>query len=187
LASALFTEVKYKIPNELRTKPLAEVYENRHKFDDWLRGFLDSSVVVTAPTLVNIITPTPGDLIGINANLATLTQQIASIDARTRNVKIAKANSIAIAELSPLTPLLKETPGNGVALPGPGIVPFAPVPLLVGAAPAVPPFPANLNALNAFTHQQISDLSVLYNDTFGIVAGDNIATRRTKLQFWVSN
>lgn len=60
-----------------------------------------------------------------------------------------------------------------------------PVPLAVGVSPAVPPFPVNLLALNNLTHQAISDLAIIYNVDFDIVAGDGIAQRRMKFHDWI--
>lgn len=84
-----------------------------------------------------------------------------------------------------MTPPFKENPGNGPQLPGAGIAAIAPPPLAVGAQPAIPPFPVNLAALNNLTHQNISDLAVIYNDDFGIVAADLIAARQVKFLHWL--
>lgn len=83
--------------------------------------------------------------------------------------------------------MLKVNPGLGAPLPG------APLPLVV---PAVAPivgtpiaptiFPAYVAQFDQITHANINLLSMLYNDTFGIVAGDNATASRHKLYQWIT-
>jgi hypothetical protein len=58
-------------------------------------------------------------------------------------------------------------------------------PLAVGAAVPSPPFPATVADLQGLSHAQISALSVVYNDTFGIVAADGLVQRRGKVSNWL--
>jgi hypothetical protein len=92
---------------------------------------------------------------------------------------------IVLDALAPLSPLFKENAGAGAGLPGfpPGPFP-AGHPFAVNIQIPVPPFPAILGALYNLTHVQLSTLSAIYNNGFGIVAGDNIAIRRSKFENW---
>lgn len=81
---------------------------------------------------------------------------------------------------------LKLVPGAGAALP-PAETAF---PTFADAIPAVgnplpAPFPANVDALNALTDAHINSLSIMANDTFGIVAVDNVTRRRQKFKVWL--
>jgi hypothetical protein len=58
--------------------------------------------------------------------------------------------------------------------------------------PQLPAFPLgsvpqNFNSNpSSYTHQEILNMIIFYNDRFGIVAGDDIATRRNKFREWLS-
>lgn len=47
-------------------------------------------------------------------------------------------------------------------------------------------FPATTADVNGLAHTDILALCDWYNDTFGILAADNIATRRAKLLNWIN-
>jgi len=117
---------------------------------------------------------------------------VALLTASLTNLKIARRNEHAISsttainnQLALLQPLVKEVAGFGPGLPGavapaPGVAALA-----IGAPIPSPPFPANVAALRHLTNNQLAHLSVLYNDTFGIVAGDLVQVRLEKFERWV--
>lgn len=88
----------------------------------------------------------------------------------------------------PLYPILKEQAGFGDPLPD---IPAIPPGVLPAVAPAIgtpigAPFPADVYALRNLTHVDINVLSILYNDTFGIIGVDNAQTRRDKFSRWIT-
>ena len=111
---------------------------------------------------------------------------IAGNTAAIANVRVCGRNLAATRGVgaSALVALRKETPGLGPQLPGPGHIGVLPAVVpVVGAVPGAI-FPARLDLLMSLGHQQIRTLSIWYNDDFGIIAGDNISQRRTKLLKW---
>lgn len=78
------------------------------------------------------------------------------------------------------------TPGAGAALPGAAAAAL-PVghPFAVGAPIPSPPFPNTVAAFDLLTLPQISLLAILYNDDFGILAGDLLPQRLEKLKRFI--
>ena len=104
-----------------------------------------------------------------------LTNQILSLMAETSNVRIRRSNRRR--NDGQIAALLKVNAGNGPPLPG---QPNAQViPGAVGNP--YPNFPAPMNALVQMSHAEINLLAQWANETFGIIDGDNIGVRRTKL------
>jgi hypothetical protein len=60
----------------------------------------------------------------------------------------------------------------------------AAAPLPVGAAPPGV-FPDDF-AVDAMSHGELQVLSIVYNETFDILAGDSLAQRRDKFRDWLS-
>ena len=123
---------------------------------------------------------------GIAAAIAGIAAAIAGNTAAIANVRVCGRNLAATRGVgaSALVALRKETPGLGPQLPGPGHLGVQPAAVpVVGAVPGAI-FPARLDLLMSLGHQQIRTLSIWYNDDFGIIAGDNISQRRTKLLKW---
>lgn len=88
----------------------------------------------------------------------------------------------------PLTALRKQIVGAGPPLPGanpppPGTIPVG-HPFPIGTTIPSPPFPADTAAAHALTVAEISLLSILYNESFGIVHGDSAHMKRQKFIHW---
>lgn len=80
--------------------------------------------------------------------------------------------------------ILKSVPGHGQGLPGDIIPQVNGQPIPVGNP--VPGFPATQAELNALTSLQLSELAMLYNDDFGVLAGDNLGTKLHKFRMFVT-
>ncbi|KAL4129212.1 hypothetical protein PRIC2_005222 [Phytophthora ramorum] len=81
----------------------------------------------------------------------------------------------------------KATGGLGNALPR-APAPAAAIPVLqVGEVVPHRFFPRSYAALQRWSHRQISNLSILLNDDFGIDRTDNLSERRMKLEYFLAN
>lgn len=168
----------------------------------------DLTAASTAPvsTSNNQCTPVFGASLAHPPNLAAIHSACAATFRIDRNNRhIAQRNRLAIRNVNEgvvaatnaiLTPLHKFEDGNGTPLPpygeggaiGYGAI-GVPAAVAVGAAPALigagGDFPVNLHQLQNLTHVAINRLAFIYNETFGIIAADDIAARRSKLEMWV--
>lgn len=121
----------------------------------------------------------------VAAAVAPIVSRLENSEARVKNCSRVDAanNGVHNAFASPLSPLCKIIAGLGPPLPGGagGAGLIAPtVGAVVGA-----PFPGTVAALNAITAAQINVLARLFNDQFGIVAGDGLLERRQKFRDFV--
>lgn len=103
---------------------------------------------------------------------------LAPLNATMHNFGVRELNRTALENAGALAPLAKEVAGAGVggifgALPG------AYIAAAVGAA-APPHFPANIAGIQNLTAQHICRIARYYNNSFGIVAADNLIARRAK-------
>jgi len=120
---------------------------------------------------------------------AAVTAASAGTSAALRNFRLQKRNGVALDThnvQSQLNPLVKEVEGDGQGLPGhlhPATA--VPHPIPVGQPMPSPPFPGNIEDLDSLTHANLSVLSMLYNDDFGIGASDELVVRRAKFRAWI--
>jgi hypothetical protein len=63
---------------------------------------------------------------------------------------------------------------------------LAAAPLAVGAAPPAEVFPANDAMIELMSHSDLQILSIIYNETFDILADDTLSQRRDKFRTWLS-
>jgi len=161
-------------------------------------------------TLAPVLVATPGDVAAavgpavaaavgpaVAAAVGPVVVAIARLTAMISNLRPSNRNNAAIdavrsgavaAGAQPLNPLLKVTPGAGLILPGgpgAGAVPIG-HPFAVGVPIPSPPFPATVAALDGLSLAHLDTLAVVYNEDFGIVGGDNAATKRRKFGLWIS-
>ena len=61
----------------------------------------------------------------------------------------------------------------------------AAVPLAVGAVPPAGVFPASDTAIDTMSHADLQVLSIIYNETFDVLAGDTLGQRRGKFRSWL--
>jgi hypothetical protein len=61
----------------------------------------------------------------------------------------------------------------------------AAAPVAVGAIPLGVGFPATDMAIDSMNHADLQVLSIVYNETFNIVAGDDLGQRRDKFRAWL--
>jgi hypothetical protein len=61
----------------------------------------------------------------------------------------------------------------------------AAAPVAVGAAPPVGVFPVDDWAIDMMSHADLQVLSVIYNETFDIIAGDTLSQWRNKFRNWL--
>ncbi|TDL22525.1 hypothetical protein BD410DRAFT_839606 [Rickenella mellea] len=117
--------------------------------------------------------------------MAAMNANIATTNAATGNFRIISRNSRILVP-NPLAPLQKSTPGDGRNLAQPLLTAGVHLPPAAAAA-NVGAFPPAFNGdPTSYTHQEIINLIVFYNDAFGIVVGDVLTTRRNKLREWMS-
>ena len=117
------------------------------------------------------------------------TEMLDTVKAQIRNQLIRAHNRQALTDYitqgrtTRLRPLLKEDSGLGGPLPGTNanVQPIAP---RVGQ-PVGAPFPTTVRRLYKLNGDQLSTLSMLFNDDFGITARDNLQKRRTKFQQFI--
>lgn len=123
-------------------------------------------------------------------------EAVQAVIARLDNGRIMRRNAAAMATMdvsAALKPLLKERAGAGPPLPGAAAaeaddeppLPGACEPYAVGVAIPSPPFPATVGELRGLTPARLSALSVLYNDSFDIEAGDGATERAFKFGLWL--
>jgi hypothetical protein len=126
------------------------------------------------------------------AAINPLTAQLAALNARFDNERVHRHNrhafhaavEMAGDNATGLSQVIKTVAGVGPGLPGLLPIPAAgPVPP-VGALPG-PPFPADIGAMRALTAVQLNQLSVFFNDSFGIVAGDALDVQRQKFKAYI--
>ena len=127
----------------------------------------------------------------LRSELAVVYQTQESLRALIRNQPRRRANREALANrLGALTPLAKETPGYGP-------LPFGckesdlnclpcPVPH-VGTVIGDGLFPRSITELMRLSPTQLTLLSVVFNDSFGIQPHDSLASRRTKFLTWITD
>lgn len=122
----------------------------------------------------------------INNNVVALTARMDNVRFQTRNNSIFNGSVSFGSAASILTPLLKMTPGAGAALHGVAAAAL-PVghPFAIGAPIPSPPFPNSVATFATLTLPQISLLAILYNDDFGIVAGDLLPTWLDKFKQFI--
>ena len=118
------------------------------------------------------------------------TEILDTVKAQIRNQLIRAQNRQALMDSNTkgpgkarFRPLLKENSGLGGPLPGTNanVQPIAP---RVGQ-PVGAPFPTTVRRLCKLNGDQLSTLSMLFNDDFGITARDNLQKRRTKFQQFI--
>mmetsp|Transcript_14870 Transcript_14870/g.21449 ORF Transcript_14870/g.21449 Transcript_14870/m.21449 type:complete len:242 (-) Transcript_14870:440-1165(-) len=99
------------------------------------------------------------------------------LNERSRRLNMASPHTIIA--------LRKENQGWGDQLPGGfGNVPAYPAHALGQQCPF---YPANYVELTGLSNVDLGNLSIYFNDDFGIVAGDNLAARRAKFRRFTSN
>jgi hypothetical protein len=128
-------------------------------------------------------------LVLVDAQVGTLPEQIAVINAKLANQRLFRINRQILDDdvkipnpLRALHPLVKETAGFGTGLPGQAAVVVAAVSVgdTVGA-----PFPATVGELRGLTNADLNQLSILFNDSFGVLAGDKLPAKKAKFQRFV--
>ena len=104
---------------------------------------------------------------------------------------------VAVSCVVRLTCWCQGQAGNGAGLPGMPPLPaggpavlavaaaVAAAPVAVGAVPLAGVFPADDTAIDTMSHADLQILSVIYNETFHIIAIDNLGQRRRKFRSWL--
>jgi hypothetical protein len=174
-----------KLEDKWKNLSLLELVKSKDRseaLDEFVRACVDTTVI-TCPTLV----ATAADI--VPAVTAAMAPFQASVTAQFHNLRMATRNrasyTVSASVAQPLYPLHKFTAGVGPGLPN---LPPAPpmgfvVAVAVGAAP--PGFPATTTDLQELNHGQLQGLSIMYNDDFGVLPGDDEATTRNKFQSWI--
>ncbi|KAL6071632.1 Protein kinase domain-containing protein [Balamuthia mandrillaris] len=185
---------------------LALVNSNKTRYSS-IAEFLECCVYEDPITLMPVIVCTPDDVaaavgpavaaaVGPAVAAAVgpaVALAIAPLAAKINNGRKMASNRAAFSAvlkgtLAPaaatLVALEKESGGAGGL---PGAPPPAPLPaahpFAVGVA--IPLFPATVAAVSSLSHAELNGLSILYNESFGIVAGDPVALRREKFRKWI--
>ncbi|KIM87984.1 hypothetical protein PILCRDRAFT_27976, partial [Piloderma croceum F 1598] len=113
----------------------------------------------------------------MNAQFTIINQQFNRLAAQTSNSCILVFNHLLPVGMG-YQPLVKETPGSGIGLAVQLNPPWKPTSPTVGnptpsaALGQVPPF-HNVN-INSYHHRDILRFIKFYNDSFGIVFGDEL-------------
>jgi len=118
---------------------------------------------------------------------------IAAVGIVSKNNRIVNKNAKAFEAINSLGQqqlfsLLKENAGVGPGLPNGAPIPANfPLghPFAIGT-PIPLPFPPNTTTALTLTHVQLNQLSIMYNDTFGVIAADDAITTRNKFNQWIS-
>jgi hypothetical protein len=192
---------KTPVPKEFSNLSLKELLARKDRpveFEDFLSCV--PNVLVAAPVLV----ATPADVVAAvvaavgpavaaavgPAVVAAVGPAVtATFNLLQVNIRMSKRNEHAFSGTAhapqPLYPLLKTNVGVGPGLPN---GPPAPPPgfvaaVAIGASPGN--FPATTQALDNLTPAQLNGLAIMYNDDFGVLAGDNVTVTRNKFQSWV--
>jgi len=212
--SEVFVGYGLNVPPDIASKPFADVVsailaKDKNKHED-----LDLAILGCAYrpslTVLPVLVSTPADLAGVFAPggpgaLAVAAAVTAAVNAAvpaavnaalvpiTSNFRHYNRNERAFlsvpaldAGFATLSPIRKEVAGAGPGLPGVAAAALpAGHPFGVGVPIPSPPFPATVAAFRALTLADISALSIIYNDTFGIVAADQLPQRLAKLERFV--
>ncbi|ELR22295.1 uncharacterized protein ACA1_252190 [Acanthamoeba castellanii str. Neff] len=192
------------------TADILEVPGNKRSLDDLLRELLKSAGVddqfdamargqqplFTAPVMV----PTMADFAGIAAAIAALPGAVAAVVpgavAAAMAPVAARVDNIRIRSYNKRQRTIHQAhgvqAGNGAGLPGMPALPaggpaslavaaaVAAAPLAVGAVPPAGAFPATDATVGGMGHAELHILSIIYNETFDVLAGDNLGQRRDK-------
>jgi hypothetical protein len=166
-----------------------------------LRAAVANGLVEVAD-LVAIVALIPGAIAAampgaIAAAIAPLSAQLSNIPIRAYNKGQHASRQIVLAVPGPCRRPLKVEAGNGAGLPGMPVLPVggpavlavaaagAAAPVAVGAIPLGVGFPATDMAIDSMNHADLQVLSIVYNETFNIVAGDDLGQRRDKFRAWL--
>lgn len=167
-----------------------------------LPGVITDPIIETAKNCAHVLRETHASLeFGLQPGIGVFVQQqfinfgqqlfnfgrgLAQMEARNANTCILSHNRRYISD--PLRPLQKYTDGDGhnlaLTICGQAALPAAAQNFQPNAAVGDIPNPWNPN-IDAYQHLDILQLVIFYNDDFGIIAGDPVATRRYKVRTWL--